>query len=202
MKTFRSIASINIEKIAAEIDADFETIGINEYDFTETTNDQQELFVPELIQPIQQIVYKMYNDNDFFFAIDPRRFEEVVAELLHKQGFLVDLTKQTGDGGYDIIALSMKGNLEFKTLVEWKRHSKKRKIGIGIIRSFCDVLNTENANKGMIVTTSTFSKPSIERSNEMGYKLDLIDRVDLLNWTSDYLNKSKWIKIEGYLNQI
>jgi hypothetical protein len=52
--------------------------------------------------------------------IDRRKFEEVVAEIFDGFGYEVELTKQTRDGGKDIIAIKRcEANLKF--LIECKR---------------------------------------------------------------------------------
>lgn len=96
-----------------------------------------------------------------------------------KQGFEVELSKQTRDNGYDILALkNVIGLSPVKYLVECKRYAEKRKVGVELIRSFKEVLQTENANKGIIATTSYFTKPALIKQNEIPYLLDL--RIKLM----------------------
>ena len=113
--------------------------------------------------------------------------EEVIAELLYGKGFEVEITKQTRDNGYDIIAVNSINGFRNKYLVECKRYGPKRPIGIDIIRSFCDVLKEEKANKGVIFTTSYFTKPSIERKEKEGHLLDFKDRGDIIQWVKEYI---------------
>ncbi|MCK0130392.1 restriction endonuclease [Flavobacteriaceae bacterium F08102] len=141
-----------------------------------------------IIDNSKNIIKSIYEDHSLLDIIEPREFEEVVAELLQNKGFEVSLTGRTRDGGYDILAMTHQGDIPFKMLVECKRH--KKKIGVEVIRSFCDVIHREKANKGIIFTTSYFSKPSQVRKEEKGALLDLRNRNDLLKWIIQYSIKN------------
>lgn len=47
---------------------------------------------------------QLRSNPDQIFELEPRRFEELVASLLAEQGFTVELTPTSRDGGYDIAA--------------------------------------------------------------------------------------------------
>lgn len=156
-----------------------------EYDLEDfREEDYEEEQVIELVDNTKILLQSVYNQNQLLDVVDPREFEKIIAELLHYKGYEVHLTKRTRDGGYDVLALTKVGGIPFKILSECKRH--KKTIGIEIIRSFCDVVNYEKANKGLIFTTSYFSKPAIIRQSEMGTILDLKNRDDLIEWIIQY----------------
>lgn len=136
---------------------------------------------------VKEIIKRIYLENSFLNQLEPRKFEEIIAELLFEKGFEVELTKQTRDNGYDIIALKRLSDFPVKFLVECKRYRRDRPIGIEIIRSFYDVIKEEKANKGIIFTTSYFSATSIKRKEKEGTLLDLKDRKDVIDWVNDYL---------------
>ncbi|MEN8220363.1 MAG: restriction endonuclease [Pseudomonadota bacterium] len=52
----------------------------------------------------KELISLIQKDNSYIYKILPRQFEEVIAELFRAQGFNVELTKRTRDGGKDIIA--------------------------------------------------------------------------------------------------
>lgn len=112
-----------------------------------------------------------------------RKFEEFVAEMLNRDGFEVHLTPQTRDGGFDVLAmrrLEALGELLF--LVECKRYKRSRKVGVEIVRSLYGVVCEKRANAGLVVTTSTFSKPAIEKTREIGAQMALKDYNGILEW--------------------
>lgn len=138
---------------------------------------------------VQRIIADAYVDQSTLLKIEPREFEEMVAELLAKQGFAVELTKQTRDNGFDILAIQKIGDhLPLRFLVECKRFTRK-KVDVNIIRSFNTVLLTENANRGLIVTTSYFTKDAVAYVRNP-HLLDLRDRDKLIDWIREYYKKN------------
>lgn len=138
---------------------------------------------------VKRIITDIYRDNNHIFKINPNEFEDMVAELLRKQNFNTEITKRTRDGGYDIIAVQSLGDFPIRFLIECKRYSKTNKVGIGIVRSFRDVINTENANKGIIVTSSYFSPDAEDyRSRHSPYSLDFKDHDDVIRWVNKYID--------------
>jgi len=174
-----------LQQMAERLKSSIPDLSAFEYnieDLTEEEYEESELI--EVVDNTKLLLKSIYLENNLLDVVDPREFEEIVAELLHYQGYEVNLTNRTRDGGYDVIALTKIGGIPFKILAECKRH--KNTIGIGIIRSFCDVIIREKANKGLIFTTSYFSKPALIRQSEMGTILDLKNRDDLIEWIVQY----------------
>jgi restriction system protein len=135
---------------------------------------------------ISKIITDIYHDNSLLLKIEPREFEEIIAEMLSSQGFKVELTKQTRDNGYDILALKyLDGHIPLKFLVECKRYTTQ-KVGVEIIRSFKDVIATEKANRGIIVTTSYFSKDAQKKQADSPYLLDYKDKDNVIKWVQNY----------------
>lgn len=135
---------------------------------------------------IPKIITDIYNDHSIFNKVESRQFEEIMAELLRSQGYKVELTKQTKDGGYDILALaSLKGNIPVKVLVECKRY--KNKVGVGIIRSFKEVVMSNDANMGIIATTGLFTTGAWRKKEQTPYLLDFRDKDAIISWVEDYM---------------
>ncbi len=139
---------------------------------------------------VRSIISAIHQDNEEIFKIRPRDFEEVIAELFRSQGFQIELTKQTKDGGYDIIAIQELGSFNNRYLVECKRYAKNRPVGIEIVRSFMDVIDQNDSNKGIICTTSYFSPEVVKRQLATPYGLELRDRIQLLEWVENYLKQT------------
>jgi HJR/Mrr/RecB family endonuclease len=136
---------------------------------------------------IKSAIKEIYRDNQIIYRLEPRDFEEMVAELLRKQDFKVELTKQTRDGGYDLIALQNISGFPNRFLVECKRHASHRPVGVNIIRSFCQVMSEEK-NNGIIVTSSYFSAEAMKyREKFQPYNLHFRDRDDILEWVNKYV---------------
>lgn len=152
----------------------------------EKTEGKQALIIDES-QKIRQIISEIYQNNLQLLELQPRQFEELIAELLYKQGFKIELTKQTRDGGYDILAvLPIRSQAPQKWLVECKRWSEARKVGVEVVRSFKEVVQSENANRGLIVTTSYFSHDAEIKRLETPYLLDFRDKDAVMQWVIEY----------------
>ena len=135
---------------------------------------------------VKRIITDIYKDNKNLFQISPREFEEVVAELLFAQGFKVELTKQTRDHGYDILAVKdLKSQVPLKFLIECKRYTTQ-KVGVEIVRSFKEVILTEKANRGIIVTTSYFTLDAKKKQKDTPYLLDYRDKDKVIEWVKEY----------------
>jgi|GEM_PF-3527997 len=144
---------------------------------------QQKIVLAKQITNVEKIITSIYKDHRELHHIHHREFEEMMAELLRSRGFEVHLTKQTRDGGTDIIALQDIAGSPLKFLVECKKHAPNRKVGIDIVRGFSHVIHTQQANKGIIFTTSYFTADARkEQKSYMPYLLDLKDQDDVLNW--------------------
>jgi len=105
---------------------------------------------------------------------------------MHRQGFQVELTKQTRDGGYDIVAIyPIKSQAPQKFLVECKRYAEHRKVDINIVRSFEDVVMAEGANWGIIVTTSYFTEDAKQKKKRLP-TYSISGKKNVMEWVKDY----------------
>jgi len=141
---------------------------------------------------LQRIITDIYTDSSQLYKLQPREFEELIAELLLKQGYKVELTKQTRDNGYDILAVLHLGygHAPMKFLVECKKYSEHNKVGVEIVRSFKEVIDTEKANRGILVTTSYFTKDAVKKQKQTPYLLDYRDKDEVMKWVYDYYTET------------
>lgn len=172
------------ERLLLELDYDLSN-------FQEETKDEQTEAPSQIILlneavNIREVILDIYKNHHRLLDVTSRQFEELIAELLSSQGFSVELTKQTRDGGYDIIAISsMVNQAPQKWLVECKRLSSK-KVGIEVVRSFKEVVEATHVNRGIIATTSYFSADAMRKQRETPYLLDFRDKDAVMNWIYEY----------------
>ena len=127
--------------------------------------------VPEINSQLLERI--KINKNDVY-KLTPREFEEVVAEIYYKMGYDVELTPLIKDGGKDIIIISKDINNPFVHYVECKRYSPTIPVGVGILRELNGVRDMDNVNKGIIVTTSYFTRDAKnEKEEKCKSKLEL-----------------------------
>lgn len=130
---------------------------------------------------------KQYHD---IFKLTPRRFEELVAHIFCDLGYETRLTQQTRDGGHDIVLLEREGPGD-QIIVECKRYKANNHVSISIARQLLGVQVQMKAKRSIIVTTSKFTKPAKEFSNEIStgsgsFVMDLIDGDRLLEYLNVY----------------
>ena len=112
-------------------------------------------------------------------GLTPDAFERLTKRLLRESGFVqVEVTGATGDGGIDgkgIVRIN--GILSYHVVFQCKRY--KGSVGPNQIRDFRGAM-IGRADKGLFVTTGTFTKEAIrEASRDGAPPIDLIDGDEL-----------------------
>lgn len=110
----------------------------------------------------------MNNDINSLSGIE---FENLCQTLLQKAGFNLETTKQSGDGGIDLIAKNHHSFVSGKYIVQCKRYSGS--VGEPILRDLYGVVMAERANKGILITTGYFTISTIRFASDKN--LELID---------------------------
>lgn len=130
----------------------------------------------------RKILEQLRKDPRGLWQLGPRKFEEIVAELLAENGYQVELTPLSGDGGFDMYAARKDVLGSFLFLVECKRYIPPQKVGVNIVRSLYGVVHQKNANAGIVATTSFFTKGALEFEQERRYQIHLSDYLALQQW--------------------
>ena len=109
--------------------------------------------------------------------VHPASFESMVLEVLHAMGYGTsreDLERVggSGDGGIDGIISLDKLGLE-KVYVQAKRW--KSDVGSAVIREFVGGLQLKGADKGVLITTSTFTKDARDAADRARGSVVLVD---------------------------
>ncbi len=115
-------------------------------------------------------------------SMHPQNFEELVAELLIREGMRVEVTQPSKDGGRDILAWTETAAGPHLYLVECKRYGYQNPVGVSLVRALYGVVTSENATGGLIVTTSRFTRGAREFQSTVQNRLWLKDYEALLNW--------------------
>ena len=141
--------------------------------------------LPQIIiySPSVKLISDIQNEKLCLHDLDWKQFEDIVAELLSKDGFTVTPGKRTKDGGVDIFAEKHIDDIG-KILTVWqaKKLLQKNKVGISTIRELADTRTQHKASKGIIVTNTGLTKGAIDRISTDTYLLDKVDGIDLVSW--------------------
>jgi restriction system protein len=146
---------------------------------------------PTIISANQAMVEALKKRPEGIFNLSPRKYEELVAELLSDMGYDVELTSATRDGGKDILAYFKTDCGTFLCLVEAKRYRSDRRIGVELVRTLYGTLLDYQANSAMMVTSSSFSQDAHGFQKKHEYQLSLRDYTDLTGWIQKYGSRTK-----------
>lgn len=119
-------------------------------------------------------------------TMNRRLFEEMIAELFSGFGYEVELTKQTRDGGIDIIAIK---DLEVsvKYIIQAKRPEPGNPVRITPVRALYWVKHREKATKAILATTTYFTKDAKMEFKDLVWELELKEYEGILGWINTYL---------------
>jgi restriction endonuclease len=160
---------------------------------------QDTVHIIELVSPPWEEVCKYLSQKpEYLHELNPRKFEMLVAEIFKSHGWDVDLTAQTRDGGYDIIAVKRVIPTKMRVLVEAKRWSPNRTVGVQVVRSLYG-LRAVHSFSQVVLATSTYvsSVAKKEFQRVIPWELDFIERDAILDWCKTYSD----IKLSGHLEK-
>ena len=141
----------------------------------EDTPEDDGIGIPDEVKPWRQRLQEILQ------TMDPYGFERLTQRILRECGFSqVEVTKKSGDGGIDGTGkLRMNGLFSFNVAFQCKRYSGV--VGAGEVRDFRGSLNN-NIEKGLLITTGTFSKLAKQEATDPGKRLiDLMDGEELID---------------------
>ncbi len=112
-----------------------------------------------------------------------RNFEELIGQLLESEGWVVDVTRPSKDGGIDVIALRDDATLgPIKSLWQAKRYGPSRKVRLAEVREFGGIVDFDRATKGVIVTTSRLTVGALDWIRRDKFRLDYKDASRMEAW--------------------
>ena len=146
----------------------------------------------EAIELNHRFFKELQGNEQILYKLSPRMFESIVARLLENMGCKIELTPETRDGGRDILATFQTPLGEILALVECKRYSPDRKIGIDLLERFMWVVDRkDNASFGLMATTSFFSSEAQALARSFQYRIKLRDFEGIREWVAQYGSWSK-----------
>ena len=147
-----------------------------------------------LNQAANSIRDTVYEDIlDTILSKSPYEFEKLVVKLLDKMGYggLVkdagQVTQQSNDGGIDgIIKEDLLGLGRIH--IQAKRYKRENSIGREDVQKFVGALAVAQSNKGVFITTSSYTKAAIEYADNLNGSTNvvLIDGSELAEYIYDF----------------
>lgn len=109
------------------------------------------------------------SSNIDMYNLSPREFEKYIAESVKEDGFQSRVTKKGGDRGIDVIA--RKNNA--KVVIQAKRYSKGNKVSRPTVQKTLAAGLSQNADKVVIVTTSSFTEPAKREAQNLSSEIPI-----------------------------
>jgi hypothetical protein len=135
---------------------------------------------------LQQSLSQM---QEWLATLSPLQFEEFVGEQFQKHFDLqVTIPSTSRDGGIDIVAFGGKDRRDNPILIQCKRYAATKQVGVEVVRSLFGAMGRHGPARGMIVTTSHFSKGAaaepkrLQKVSRDRWSLSLIDSNALVHW--------------------
>ena len=114
------------------------------------------------------------------WKLSPTEFETFVGELFMDEGYSIELTKKTRDGGIDLIAKKRDIAGEHFTIVQCKKYKFENPVRVHFVREILGSMDIHQATAAAIFTTSRFTKDAVEESKKVRHRLSLTDYFDLM----------------------
>jgi len=116
-------------------------------------------------------------------ALDPAAFERLVLDVLTGMGYggrsgAVEHTGKIGDGGIDGIIRQDPLGLD-RIYMQAKRYAQDNAVGRPAIQAFVGALHGQQADRGVFITTSTYSREAVEYTRFLRERIVLIDGREL-----------------------
>lgn len=122
-------------------------------------------------EQIKILKLKQYGKLDYLYSLSPYEFEDAVADMYRRLGYIVEQTPYSNDHGKDGIAY--KNNKKY--VIECKRYSKENKVGRPPLQKFFAAMYEEKAVKGFFITTGFFA--------DTAYEYAKVNKIELINGT-------------------
>ena len=137
---------------------------------------------PSVIQADARLLHYLDERPEQILSLSWRQFEILVADLLERLGYRVDVGRLGRDGGIDIRADRTTDVGPELVLVQCKRFASTRKVSEPTVKQLCMVVEDEQATRGLIVTTSSFTSVALKYIEKKKYKVSGADLVKLKEW--------------------
>jgi restriction system protein len=150
----------------------------------------------------QELLYESYDKIrqsayasiiDAILSKSPRQFEHLVVQLLQRMGYggevkeAGEVTQYSNDGGIDGVVKEDVLGLG-RIHIQAKRYDQNNTVGREEIQKFVGALAVAQSNKGVFITTSSYSKGAIEYADNLHgtTTLVLIDGQQLAKYIYDF----------------
>ena len=127
---------------------------------------------------IKYSVNPNWGDEKWWWTLDGWQFEEEVAAIYAKNGYITEVTKKTGDGGVDLIMYKDKK----KIIVQCKHYSSP--VAPEVLRALWGVKDDFRADETILVASSGVTRASWDFINNKP-QFKVVDLQELMKLAGD-----------------
>lgn len=123
------------------------------------------------------------SDPDYFDAMPPREFEQLLVEWFEHHGFTVEHAQQPSQYGIDVV---LRSHHDPSVIVlEMKKFSRQSRVSIKDVMALFGAATLFKAEKAVLITSSSFTAAALEMAKTSTHpRLYLLTMEDLLQTTN------------------
>lgn len=118
-----------------------------------------------------------------------RKFEELLDAIFRNLGYRTELGLGRNDEGVDLRIYQKDEIGEVLTLVQAKKYDPERPIDLQAVAALSAIVDQENAQRGLFVTTSRFLPVAKRFAEKEARRIVLADPSDIAGWCSKVIRK-------------
>ena len=130
----------------------------------------------------QRYIDYLAKNSEELGRIHWRNFERLTTEFFRRQGYEVDLGKGTKDGGVDVRVWTDKDSKAGPPLMLIQCKRRKNVVGIESVKAFWSDVHFEDAEKGLIATTSAVSRDSKKLCEVRKWPMSFAEATEIESW--------------------
>ncbi len=125
-------------------------------------------------------IMRAIKDKEFLDSMNYRDFENIIYEYLKAQNLPIIYQGKERDTGYDFLIP------KYSCVVEVKKYNRNGKISLSVIRTVLGIMVENNANKGIIISSTEFTKSAINFVQNLEQDIVLLSLQDLIKFDGNF----------------
>lgn len=147
---------------------------------------EKSITIPSWVQlsPTYLLIAKeLISKGKHLSELNWRDFENLIGYLLEKDGWQVEVTQGSKDGGIDLIAIKNDINIgSIKTIWQAKKYGIKNLVRLNEVRELYASREESKASKAIIVTTNRLSRDAINWIRKDEYRFGYMQHKEVEDW--------------------
>ena len=160
----------------------------NAYEDSYSMSLLKELPINSFELEIAEVATYLKTNHSDIYSLSWWSFEKLIHDIFCHHGYNAVLTQKTHDDGADILIYNKVGT-NLISIVECKKNSAARKVGVHVLRALVGASIEWNVKKVYLATSSDFTSGSRKMAidyKKNGYEIDLLAASEIFNMLEVY----------------